>query len=66
MKSSIIAADVTTHLRILFLALVSAFVVVWIGMNAHTTARQASEPETRIETPAPEISGVPTGFATVG
>jgi hypothetical protein len=59
MNSSLITADVTAHLRILFLALLSAFLVVGIGMNARVTAGKTSLAESRIEAPAPEPDGAP-------
>ena len=59
MNSSVITADVAIHLRILFLALLSAFIVVWIGLSARVTMGQASLPESRIEAPAPEPAGAP-------
>jgi len=59
MNSSVITADVTTHLRVLFLALLSAFIVVWIGMSARVTVSNASLPESRIKAPAAEPDGAP-------
>ena len=61
MNSSLLSADRTTHLKIVVIALVSAIVVVIVGINARPTDTATAAAQTRSMIVK---AGQPTTFAT--
>ena len=49
MNSSLIMADRTTHLKILIVSLLAGILLLWIGINARSTATTSFSKGLRIE-----------------
>jgi hypothetical protein len=66
MNSSLVTADVNTHLKILAVVLLAVLVMMWIGIAARLNFARESIPEPRLErlSSAPALPNAANPFAT--
>ncbi len=58
MNSSLITADSTTHLKILFVSLLASIFVMWVGISARSAATKSFSGDPRVERSISKL-GVP-------
>ena len=51
MNSSLLTADVNTHLKMVIVALLAFFLVLWIGVGARMATEHGALPSSRLELP---------------
>jgi hypothetical protein len=58
MNSSLVTADVATHLKIITVALLAVILVMWIAISTRLTFDRDTRPSSRVEqsSPAPALA----------